>query len=545
MDLKILQKSANSWRLDHPDLKDVYETTFAKGVITAFYPGTDDGPVVAKDMCDVTVDSGEFKGVPIFYHPQKDWVANWKENTDRNIHMYGGLFTDSAAWAKFWNASGKLVDKDGNPIENIPGEGLAFDGHSVARGAYSFSVGDEVTVMLQKGEAVAVVGFADGKPRRPFDYVQVEMPTQVMDTGNDPPIVGDPHTPYILQLSDLDRLITPSGLAPGYQPPTGDYLAPDGFNLKLLKDAKQFPDKVGHPPPGEPIPLDFEYDYQCFYGTEKVPRGNIELEGYYWSPNPDPQFGPFWGYMNKGYNSPWATYLADWQNTCDIVQTLDRGTMNPNPWVGTWPLGYGRPDYWLWLMNDAGNPANQVIEDDVMRTYLFEVGPLLYLLRVFYQHTRPPAEGGRVYYWRNRIAWPWDSNTPPPSDWSGYANWGGYSALQWTGPMWVAGPNPWPTKAENCIPPPDGYLPGNNNQETFYTDNPHYLYVAPASKKILDNIEGIVAASNGQINVWEAQRGVPVTAIPEGFKEIANSFVVPDSGNYRELKFKIAKRIGI
>ena len=105
-------------------------------------------------------------------------------------------------------------------------------------------------------------------------------------------------------------------------------------------------------------------------------------------------------------------------------------------------------------------------------------------------------------------------------------------------------PNPFPKKLADCYPPPDGYLPGNQNGETFYTDNPHYLYVAPSSKKILDNIESIVAASNGQINVWEAQRGVPVTAIPEGFKEMVNSFVVPPIGDYRRLNFKIAKRIG-
>ena len=546
MTLKILQKYANSWRLDHPDLKDVSETIFAKGVITAFYAGTDDGPIVAKDMCDLTVDGKEFTKVPIWYHPQKDWVENWKLNTDPSAHAWGILETDSAAWAEFWEHSGTLVDKDGGAVQSVPDKGLKFDNHAVARGGYAFSVDDEVVVMLQKDEAVAVLGFADGIPRRPYDYVQAEMPTQVMDTSDDPPNVGDPHTPYILQLSDLNRVVTPSGTGPGWLPPTGNRLGPDGFGLHLEKEAKIFPDKVAHPPPGDPIPFELNWNYQCFYGSEKVSRGNIELIGYYWTPNPDPQFGPFNGWMNYGLSvpfSPWADYLEAWKNTCDIVQTLDRSTMDPNSWVGAWPGGYGRPDNWKWLVDDPNAPDSQVTRSYVMRTYLIEAGPLLYLFRIFYQHMTPPAGGGKVWYWKNRIAW--SSNSPPLSDWSGYSG----VTSGWTPPMWSPDvcPNPYPTKIEDCYPPPDGYLPGNNNQETFYGDAPTWVYVAPSSKKILDSIESRVAASNAQVDVIAAMGAAVITAVPEGFSlydVVGSHSIIPSVGNIRQLKFKYAKRIG-
>ena len=549
--LTVIEKYPGSYRIDHPNFGDVAKTVYAKGVITGFHPATPDDPVVAKDVCDVTVEGGEFKEVPIFYRSPQAYLDNWKLNTDPNVHRYGGQTTSSVAWADFWNATGALLDKAGNPIPSLPPDGQPFDKNVIARGVYSFSVGDEVVVMLQKGAPVAVLGFADGIPRRPFDYVQVEMPTQVIDTGADPPIVGNPYTPYILQLSGLDRNTSPSGSNMGYRPQTGDNMGPDGFSLKLLKDARVFSDKVVHPEPGPPLPFELNWDYQCFYGSEEAPRGNIELEGYYWVPNPDPMFGPFNGWMDYGGSvpfTPWATYLAAWKNTCDIVQTLNRATMDPNPWIGAWPFGSGRPNYWLWIVDDPNNSANQGITDYVMRTFLIEAGPLLYLIRVFYQHTMPPSGGGKVWYWKNRIAWA--SSFPPPSDWSGYS---GTDPSKWTPPMWVPGvcPNPTPTKIEECYPPPDGYLPGNNNRESFYSDNPNYVYVAPNSKEILDNIEGIVAASNAEVDVIAAQGSALVTAIPEGFRnydgpmeDTGSHFLIPPVGNLRELNFKYAARIG-
>ena len=116
--------------------------------------------------------------------------------------------------------------------------------------------------------------------------------------------------------------------------------------------------------------------------------------------------------------------------------------------------------------------------------------------------------------------------------------------------MWVPGycPNPTPASIEKCVPPPDGYLPGTNNQGTFHSDNPHYIYAAPSSKEILDNIESIVGESNSQVDVIAATSGVPVP-VPEGFVPepvwpVYNGGIIPPFGNLRELNFKIAARIG-
>lgn len=552
--LTVFEKYPGSYRLDHPDFSNVSKSPYALGVITGFYPATPDDPVTAKDVCDLTIDGQEFKEVPIFYHPPTAYADNWKLNADPSIHAFGELMSLSADWADFWKASGALVDAQDKPITDIPKDGLPFKDQAVARGIYSFSVGDEVAVMVKDGVPVAVIAFVNGVPLRPFDYVKVEMPPQIIDTMATPPVLGDPHCPYILQLSDTIRMVTPSGPNPGYSPPTGGNLGPDGFDLKLLKDAKIFPDKVAHPTPGAPTPLYFGYDYACFYGSNKVSPGNIVLDGGLWNPVPDPAFGPFWGYMHGiAADTPWADYLAAWMNTCDIVQTTQGYGGPDQPWIGAWPNGLGRPTYWLWLVDDPGNAENQSKIDYVMRTYLIEAGPMLYLVRVFYQHMTPPAGGGKVWYWKNRIAWPWNGINPP-SDWSGYTSWGGYSLTQWTPPMWVNGygPNPWPAKIQDCIPPPDGYLPGTNTQETFYSDNPHWIYAAPASKKILDDIENIVAASNAQVDVIAAI-GSGTIPTPDGFRnifgegnarQIGNGGIIPPFGNYRELMFKVAARIG-
>ena len=228
--LSVFEKYPGSFRLDHPDFSNVSKSPYALGVITGFYPATPDDPVVAKDVCDLTVDGQEFKEVPIFYHPPKAYDDNWKLNAEPSIHAFGVLMSSSAAWADFWKAAGGLVDAQGVPITDFPKDGLPFKDQAVARGVYSFSVGDEVAVMVKDGVPVAVVAFTDGIPRRPFDYVQVEMPPQIADSNDHITPPGDPHCPYILQLSDSARSSTPSGQNPGYSPPTGPGFGPDGFD---------------------------------------------------------------------------------------------------------------------------------------------------------------------------------------------------------------------------------------------------------------------------------------------------------------------------
>jgi hypothetical protein len=562
-DLTIFEKYPDSWRIDHPTFEDVRKSPYAVGVITAFYEANGDDPVVVKNVCDLTIGGQEFKEVPIFYHPPKAYAENWKLNAEPSIHAFETLMSDSAAWADFWKASGALVDAQGKSIADMPKEGLPFEDQTIARAAYSFSVGDEVAVMLKEGEPVAVIGFADGVPRRPFDYMQVEMPPQVIDSSM-PENIGDPHCPYILQLSDSNRNVTPSGPNPGSEPPIGGNLGPDGFDLKLLKDAKIFPDKAEHSSSSSDSDLLFDWNYYCFYaGMDSI---DISLyialyDSDHWNPVPDPAFGPFYGYMHYGalWNidiPDWATYLARWKDSCDTIQQQEyvEGSWQDKTYLGLWPsidgeTSLGRPlDWGIAVWNGGHSNAS---EDFVMRTYLLEAGPMLYIIRVFYYHYTNKGTGSTIYLWKNRIIWPFVDS--PPSGWSGYPP-GDYSG--WTAPIWPFSGNPVPTTIEECNPPPDDSLPGENiNMESFYADNPHYIYAAPSSKKILDNIESIIAESNAKVDVQAVQQGTSYDSVqpPEGFRNIFGPGVsyglppgfIPYVGNLRELNFKIAARIGV
>ena len=98
---------------------------------------------LGQDVCDLMVGDQKFEKVPIFYHPPKTYADNWKLNAD--------------AQADYWKVSGALVDAQGEDVGDIPEEGLVFKDQAVARGAYSFSVDDEVAVRLQEGNPVAVI----------------------------------------------------------------------------------------------------------------------------------------------------------------------------------------------------------------------------------------------------------------------------------------------------------------------------------------------------------------------------------------------------
>jgi hypothetical protein len=563
--LKVFEKYPGSWRLDHPDFGHVSKTIYAKGVITAFYEASGDDPMVVKDVCDLEVDGQAYQEVPIFYHPPKAYIDNWKLNTEPSIHPYGILLPDyviplpdDEAWTEFWENAGALIDKEGKVVtqESIPQEGISFDGHTIARGAYAFSVGDEVTVMLQEGQPIAVTGFADGIPRRPFDYAQIEMPPQVLDSDF-PDIIGDPECPYVIQLSD--SLKVPNWLGQG-EKATG----PDGFDLKLLKDAQVFPDKVKHNSDSYDNELVFDLNYYCFYeGMENI---DISLfvalyDPAHWNPVPDPGFGPFCGYMHYMaiwcVDIPdWTTYLEDrWKITCDIIQQQEyvEGSWQDKPYVGLWPsrdgeTSLGRPLYWAITVWDGGHA--EISEDFVMRTYLLEAGPILYLVRVFYYHAVLNSTGISINLWKDRIVWPWTS--VPPSGWAGYAP---GDEINYTWPIWRDPDfhNPVPTQLSECNPPPDEVLPVEDyRNEVFYTNNPQFIYVAPSSKEILDNIENIVAASNAGVDVQAVQQGWSYDSAqpPEGFRGLFGPGVsyehppgfLPAVGNYRELNFKIANK---
>ena len=511
-EMEVFSKYPDSYRLDHPNFRDVSKATFAKGVITAFYAANTDVPLVIEDKCDVKVDGEEFKGIPIFYHCPKAYAEHWKQNT---------------AQAEHWGKAGSLNKDTG----------------SIGCGVYSFSVGDEVAVMLQAGVPIAIIGFADGTPRRPSDYIKVDIPEQAMQTDNgvESYINGPYH--YVVQISNMERI--------GEDNQKG----PDGFELKLLKEAKIFPDKVDHVSDSGTTDFSIDWDYYCLYAGYDLKQYTAFPMQFgdpaHYNPPADPNFGPMLGYLNYGtlwsVDIPnWAAYWEKWLESCDTIQRQfygDGGWENL-PYAGLWPASsdgqssLGRPVY---LILTASDGHAQGYEEYVMRNFLIEVGPRLYIIRLLYLRIVNNSTYN-LYLWKNRIAWPY--NTPPPQGWSGYPP-GDYSG--WTAPIWPGSPNPYPTTVGACVPPPDETFVDATNRESFYSDNPHWVYAAPSSKEILDGIDGIVEKSNSGVNVHAAQQGwywVPETVFPpEGFKE-ESSWYFNDAGNLRKITFKTVKKPG-
>jgi hypothetical protein len=124
--LDMFEKYPDSWRLDHPDFGDVAKTTFAKGVITDFEK-INDVLLTVKSMVKVKGDWGESDFIPLWFCPKK----------------------------KYWDSDPSLDDA----------QDFNQDGKYYENAWMSFRADDEVAVMLQKGKPVAVMGFADGKPK--------------------------------------------------------------------------------------------------------------------------------------------------------------------------------------------------------------------------------------------------------------------------------------------------------------------------------------------------------------------------------------------
>lgn len=131
--MEVFEKYPDSRRLDHPNFGDVSKTTFAKGVITDFNKIADD-PFEVESM--VKVDVGGEAWLPLFYHPK----------------------------VEYWDG------------EEVLAQDFDEEKGCFKRAWQSFRCGDEVAVMLQAGIPVAVVGFADGKPRIGEDIVKVIAP---------------------------------------------------------------------------------------------------------------------------------------------------------------------------------------------------------------------------------------------------------------------------------------------------------------------------------------------------------------------------------
>jgi len=130
-------------RLDHVDLRDVAQTTFAKGVITDVQKTADD-PIGVIPMVKVSLDDQEFGDyLPLFYHPK----------------------------AQYWDGDGVLAQDYDSANKYFKRAWMSFRGD------------DEVVVMLKEGRPAAVLGFADGKPRIGEDIIRVEFP--LLDPAGD------------------------------------------------------------------------------------------------------------------------------------------------------------------------------------------------------------------------------------------------------------------------------------------------------------------------------------------------------------------------
>uniref|UniRef100_A0A7C3Z9S8 Uncharacterized protein n=1 Tax=Desulfobacca acetoxidans TaxID=60893 RepID=A0A7C3Z9S8_9BACT len=147
--LKFWEKTPGRWRLDHPDFKDVHETTYAKGVIQEFQVLQED-PITVASMVKVEIGGklyGEF--VPLFYRPrERHWDGEEVQATDFD--------PETGAYKQAW---------------------------------MSFRVGDEVVVLLKQGVPQAVLGHYDNCPRLGENVFRLEWDSH-------PQYPMDPYTHY-------------------------------------------------------------------------------------------------------------------------------------------------------------------------------------------------------------------------------------------------------------------------------------------------------------------------------------------------------------
>jgi hypothetical protein len=179
MTFKTEEFHPNSLRIDHEDLGEVCKTTYAKGVIKDFKKVRDD-PLEVKSLVKVEVEGvGESDFIPLFYHPKPQyWDDKEHQATDYN--------EEEQYFEKAW---------------------------------MSFRGDDEVVVILREGKPVAVLGFADGKPRIGEDIVKVQVESYE----------GEAHTVHI-QCSKKGEQ---------YKEVDAESKGPDDLDLGLAKEAQQ------------------------------------------------------------------------------------------------------------------------------------------------------------------------------------------------------------------------------------------------------------------------------------------------------------------
>jgi hypothetical protein len=135
-----------SYRKDHTNFGEVYETTYEVGKVTAFGQEKTD-PLTLDETMTVEIGEAEHSGIPIFYHCKKGWYSE---------------------------DSGALLENG-----------------ALRHGSLAFTNDKQVKVMFQRAAPVAVIGYADNKPRHCLNIIKM----QITDYG------GNKHT-YHYRVTD-------------------------------------------------------------------------------------------------------------------------------------------------------------------------------------------------------------------------------------------------------------------------------------------------------------------------------------------------------
>jgi len=181
MAIEIISQNDGS-RIDHPAYKDIYNVTYAKGVITEFETEeTDESessgprqlgeaimiPFIAWEFTDrVKLDISDGEWIPLFYHCK--------------LHCY---------------------DED---VASLRDNG-ALNGS-----AYAFQIGDEVKVLLEEDVPKYVIGPCDGKPRMGAQYFKFSFTNDPLYSYSNPIIeeetVDETPTDYYGDEPNCDQL---------------------------------------------------------------------------------------------------------------------------------------------------------------------------------------------------------------------------------------------------------------------------------------------------------------------------------------------------
>lgn len=203
MSLDIWEKTEGQRRVDHPNFKDVHETTFAKGRIIEFEREEDEYRLKIKSRVKVRIndnDSDDF--IPILWRPQDQY---W----DDESVLAKDFDEDSQHYKKAW---------------------MSFNGR------------DDVVVMCKKGVPVAVLGFYDNCPRVGENIVKIAYTASAYVPESATPSMA--HTGdriiHLIMWPQQEELVTDEEVQEHqYGEVNDDVVGPDNADLGLLQECER------------------------------------------------------------------------------------------------------------------------------------------------------------------------------------------------------------------------------------------------------------------------------------------------------------------